>query len=400
MGVGDGAVIGITKILDHGAATDRFNIVLVAEGYQATELNQFTLDAQQFVNHLVAQDPFTAYQNAINVYRLDVTSTDSGADDPAACGGTGATPATYFDASFCNGGIRRLLIVDSGLVINTVNGLLPQWHNIIVIVNSTIWGGSGGAIATTCRAAGWENIVLHELGHAAFGLADEYEYWVGCGADVGHDHYTGGEPAAVNVTANTNRATIKWGDLIDAATPLPTTNNANCANCDPQPSPVPAGTVGAFEGAYYYHCDVYRPEFNCMMRNLTTFCAVCQRKIKEVLQPYMPIIHFPDFEHIEEYFDPSWIWRHRYIPRWVLVAYLITNWKVIDVARNFKMQPSRMFYNTVAKHLGAYLNKNVMPPKEIAGPIMNLADDYLANRQMTLKAGDYIALQNFAKKIR
>jgi hypothetical protein len=284
----DGTVVGTTRIVDNGPPQCRFNLVLVAEGYRQTELAQFATDAQQFVNTLFATAPFDDLQSAFNVYRVDVSSTDSGADDPTACGGTGATPATYFDASFCNAGIQRLLLVNTTTVLGVVNVQVPQWHQIIVIVNSPIWGGAGGTIGTTSTAGGWENIAIHELGHAAFGLADEYEYWAGCGVDTTQNTYTGGEPAEPNVTADSNRTTNKWRDLVLAATAMPTTSNANCTQCDPQGNPLPAGTVGAFEGARYFHCGAFRPEFDCMMRNLSGFCAVCRRRIRQVLQPFVP----------------------------------------------------------------------------------------------------------------
>jgi hypothetical protein len=45
--------------------------------------------------------------------------------------------------------------------------------------------------------------------------------------------------------------------------------------------------VGAFEGARYFHCGIYRPEFNCKMRVLSLpFCAVCQRRIRQTLTPF------------------------------------------------------------------------------------------------------------------
>jgi hypothetical protein len=127
------------------------------------------------------------------------------------------------------------------------------------------------------------------MGHTAFGLADEYESYVGCGSgEVGHDVYSGPEPVEPDVTIDTNRSTIKWGHLIDPSTALPTTSNGNCTQCDPQPSPVPQGTVGAFEGARYFHCGIYRPEFNCRMRALGfPFCAVCQEVIRNTLSPYL-----------------------------------------------------------------------------------------------------------------
>jgi len=286
LGSGDGKVIGLVKMVDNGPATERFNVVIVAEGYQQGEMAKFAGDAQRFVNRLFTHKPFDQLWRALNIYRLDVTSTDSGADDPVACGGNGKTAATYFDASFCNGGIRRLLLVNTGAVLKVVNAEIPQWHLVLVIVNSSIWGGGGGSIATTSTASGWEDVAIHEMGHSAFGLADEYEYYQGCGIDKGHDRYSGAEPVAPNITTKSDRTTIKWRGLILSSTLMPTTSNADCTLCDPQHSPALAGTVGAFEGAGYYHCGIHRPEFNCMMRNLANFCAVCQQRIRETLAPF------------------------------------------------------------------------------------------------------------------
>jgi hypothetical protein len=38
-----------------------------------------------------------------------------------------------------------------------------------------------------------------------------------------------------------------------------------------------------------------------------------------------------------------------------------------------------------------------MPPEAIAPAILNMADDVMAGRQVSLRAGDYIAIQNFAR---
>lgn len=289
MGTGDGSVLGTTKIVDHGSDADRWNLVLVSEGYRSTQMGQFQTDAQNFVNTLFATAPFDTLQSAINVHRVDVTSTDSGANDPTACGGTGANPTTYFDGSFCNSNIRRLLLVNNTTVFTVVNAQVPAWDLILVMVNSTVYGGAGGAIGTFSMAAGAVEIGMHEAGHTAFGLADEYEYWAGCGVDTNRDNHPAVEPAQPNVTIDTNRSTIKWGDLILASTPLPTTNNADCTQCDTQANPLPAATVGAYEGAHYYHCDAYRPQFNCRMRMLSVpFCAVCRRVIVNELTPHLP----------------------------------------------------------------------------------------------------------------
>ena len=286
MGTSDGAVIGTTQIVNQGPAAQRWNLVILGDGYQQAQLTQFHTDAQNFTNALLSTPPFDTLRSHINVFRIDVRSTDSGADDPTACGGTGASVRTYFDAAFCNNGIRRLLEVNNGTVINVANAQVSQWHMLIVIVNSSVYGGSGGQVACFSLAAGANEIGIHEMGHTAFGLADEYEYYKGCGVDTDRNHHPASEPAEPNVTVNRNRDTIKWRDLIASSTAVPTTRNDNCAVCDPQTNPVAATTVGAFEGAHYYHCDAFRPQFNCRMRALgNPFCSVCQRVIRNTLTP-------------------------------------------------------------------------------------------------------------------
>ena len=288
MSASDGAIVSLTKIVDNGPASSRYNLVIVAEGYRDTELTQFEQDARDLVDRLFATAPFSEFEMRcrMNVYRLNVRSTDSGGDNPSSgsCGGDGSTARTYFDATFCAGGLPRLLGIDYGLAETTLNAQLPEWDSAVVIVNSTIYGGSGGArIAVTSKNGDWRNIAIHELGHSAFNLADEYEYWSGCGLDTDRNNHPATEPGEANVTIDSNRATNKWRDLVAATTAMPTTSNADCTMCDPQANPVPAGTIGTFEGAHYYHCGAFRPAFDCMMRNYAAFCAVCRRRIREVI---------------------------------------------------------------------------------------------------------------------
>lgn len=290
MGTSDGKVLGLTRIADAGPAARRWNVVIVSEGYRDSEMPQFAADAQQFAATLLAAAPFDRLRTAINIYRVDVTSMESGARDPKSCaGGTGAKPKTYFDASYCNGGLRRLLMANSGRVLNVAHKFVPESHMVLLAVNSTLSGGSGGNPAVFSKAPGSVEIALHEMGHSAFGLADEYQYLVNC-QERGHDTHSGGEPSEPNITTKKNRADLKkWGALINPSTPVPTTQITDCTKCDEPPSPVPAGTIGLFEGAHNFHCRVYRPEFNCRMRNLNQpFCGVCQAVIVKKLTPFLP----------------------------------------------------------------------------------------------------------------
>jgi hypothetical protein len=45
-----------------------------------------------------------------------------------------------------------------------------------------------------------------------------------------------------------------------------------------------------YEGAHYFHCDCYRPQFSCMMRNVAPyFCAVCRSVVEATLAAYLPV---------------------------------------------------------------------------------------------------------------
>ncbi|MFF8370403.1 M64 family metallopeptidase [Streptomyces lydicus] len=289
MTTNDGTVIDVTKILDHGPDTDRWNLVILSEGYQSAELTNFHLHAVEFTTKLLKAAPFDSLADAINVHRVDVASTDSGADSPATCGGAttgpGTAARTYFDATYCGDGqTRRLLTINQTTAQSVATTQVPNTQAIVVIVNSTEFGGSGGRAAVFSLDPAGLEIGLHELGHGAFNLADEY-----CLAGTAFNNHPTTEPLEPNVTIGTTPATIKWGFLIDPATQVPTTSNGDCTTCDPNPSPVPVGTLGAFEGAHFFHCGVFRGEFDCRMRTLgTDFCLNCNRQISLVLNPFLP----------------------------------------------------------------------------------------------------------------
>ncbi|MFD4415976.1 M64 family metallopeptidase [Streptomyces sp. NPDC058476] len=291
MGVNDGTVTGYAKILDNGSDGDRWNLVILSEGYLASQMTSFHLHALDIVNIFTTTPPFDGLSSAINIHRVDIESNEEGADDPTSCsGGTGTAVDTFLDASFCGDPSRRdLLTVDQDLAVDTAFDKVINTHAVLVLVNSSIYGGSGGnkasvGVAVSSLHPDAFNIALHELGHSAFGLADEYDNNSGA-----QNHHPGPEPSQGNVTLVDTYPAIKWNVLIDPTTPMPTKKNGNCSKSDTSASPVPAGTVGAFEGAAYYHCGVYRGEFNCKMRNLKEpFCAVCDDIINAALFPFFP----------------------------------------------------------------------------------------------------------------
>jgi hypothetical protein len=303
MGTADGQVKNATKLVNNGPDGERWNVILLGDGFTKDEQDKFVTAATAFKDALHATPPFTeaAVWNRLNVHRVEVWSNESGADNPPTCednttpvGGTPTTAATYFDASFCHRGLRRMLEVDPALVLNAAITRVPTAsHRVaVVIVNHLEHGGTGGQVGCYSLAPGAVEIAIHELGHTAFGLADEYAYERGCDSkEVGHDSYRGDEPRQPNVTMNADRATLKWRHLVDKSTDLssPTLTNLDCTKCPSRPNPVSDDTIGLFEGARYFHCALYRPAFNCKMRELfQPFCAVCKDAIRRKLAVMTP----------------------------------------------------------------------------------------------------------------
>ena len=289
----DGYIGATTKIVDHGPDAARWNVVVLGDGYQAGELTKYHDDVRAFLDKMYATAPYHELWCGINVHRIDVVSTDSGADDPLDCpdpeGTTpsGAAPRTYYDAAFCSnstvGRVHRLCAVDSARAKADAVARVPALDVTIVIINSTIYGGGGGEVATCTLDPQAGDIALHEIGHTAFELADEY----------GGSQTASGEPGEPNVTANTNRATIKWRALIKAATPLPSSCVAGCASCTPPATAPPAGAVGAYGGARYVNCGYFSPLPDCKMRTLSAaFCPVCAGVIRSMIQPLLPVETF------------------------------------------------------------------------------------------------------------
>lgn len=286
MSASDGYVVGTTKIVDHGPDSVRWNLVIIGDGYQASEMTKYHTDVENFLSTLSITPPYDELFCGINVHRIDVVSTDSGADDPGCAGGAATTVNTYFDATFCTifagNPLDRLLSVDATLALSVASAQVPLRHQVLCIVNSSKYGGSGGAIATCSTDVSAAKIAIHEIGHSAYGLADEY------GGDGSAT--PAGEPPEPNVTRDTNRATNKWRALIAATTPMPSQCDASCATstCVSPSTPPIAGAVGTYEGAKYSDCNVYRPLPSCYMRDYGPFCPVCTSVIRQTLQPFQP----------------------------------------------------------------------------------------------------------------
>ena len=211
MSTADGVVIGTTQIFGTAPRTQAFNVVLLAEGFTTPQQNDFNAACSAFVTALTGTDPFG--QVAHGAERLPrqrgierVRRRRSGRrwrhrrDVPTPTS-TRASAPTAYDACWS---------ATTSIALQVALAQLPEFSAVLVVVNSQIYGGSGGPVGVFSLAAGATEIALHEMGHTAFGLADEYPYYAG-GIEPDHDHHPPLEPSEPNVTINSDRQTLKWG---------------------------------------------------------------------------------------------------------------------------------------------------------------------------------------------
>jgi IgA peptidase M64 len=246
----------VTTIRNNGDSANRVDLVILGDGYTSTEMEKYATDVENAVQGFFAQEPFKEYQRYFNVHRVDVTSAESGADHPEDVPPT--SKDTAFDATYNCTGIERLICVDVSKVDTVLGNSVgaDQRDMVLVLVNDTEYGGSGGSIAVASLHLAAIELVLHEVGHSFGLLADEYD----SGPPPPCDNTI--EPPEVNVTRETDRDLIKWNvgggpptGWIDPTTPIPTTST------DP-------GVPGLYEGAKYCPTGLFRPTYNSKMRNL------------------------------------------------------------------------------------------------------------------------------------
>jgi len=225
----------VSKIVDNGTAENRVNFVILGDGYTKSEIPTFIKNAKSIANFMHQYPPYSNYASYINIYAVEVISNESGTDEI----NKGVQKDTYLNSGFFHE-MDRLLTTDSGKCTATAARHVPEFDQIIVLVNTPRYGGSGGAISVSYNGGASANMNIHEVGHSFANLADEYTY----GQENVPIKY---EPHQRNVTIETNRNKIKWNKWIDDSTPIPTLSGQGYDNF-----------VGLFEGGLYRPKVVYR----------------------------------------------------------------------------------------------------------------------------------------------
>lgn len=256
-------------VVNSGPADKCVDIVIIPEGYTASEMEAFQNDCKKFASYLFNASPFRENKNKFNIRGILSPSLESGTDIPK----DNVWKKTIVNTSFYSFDIERYLMTSDNKSVRDLAANAP-YDQIYIIVNSEKYGG--GAIYNhysvgTSRNLYAEYVFVHEFGHGFGGLADEYY-----NSQVAYEdpYPLDIEPIEPNITTLVN-FDKKWKSMVDKNTPVPTPAEEKYYK-----------SVGAFEGGGYITKGVFRPMYDCTMKSKSTdnFCPVCKKALEEMIR--------------------------------------------------------------------------------------------------------------------
>ena len=306
----------LLEIQKSGDPAVKVDFLIVGDGYTAAERPKFEKDARRLADILFTFSPFKERRSDFNVWGLCPPSDESGISRPS----TGVHRRSRVGATYDAFGSERYVLTFENRLFRDVASFAP-YDFVEILTNTNTYGGGGifGLYGTVAADSLWSPYVfVHEFGHHFAGLADEYYT-----SDTAYEPAASRvEPWEPNATALLDPKDLKWKDLVEPGTPIPTPWNKEAFEAQSreiqkrrrqiraQNRPEAemdalfteqkkkesqmlaadkyAGKVGAFEGAMYEAKGYFRPQVDCVMftRNDVPFCAVCRRAINRVIDLY------------------------------------------------------------------------------------------------------------------
>lgn len=305
----------VEAIQYNGDSAFKVDILLLGDGYTSADRESFLKKARELTEALFASSPFDKRRSDFNVWALAPTSSESGVSRPS----TGIYRSSPLGVSYDAFRSERYVLTYENKAMRRIASSAP-YDFVEILTNTDTYGGGGiyGLYSTAAANSEWADyLFVHEFAHHFAGLADEY--YTSSVAYEPPDEIS--EPYEPNVTALLDPDNLKWKDLVDAGTPLPTpwpksefeehalayTARRNQLRAENAPeSDMNAlfrsdrtfndglfsaasnrNVIGAFEGANYLSNGFYRSEMSCIMFNRTTdFCRVCGNAIEIVVDEY------------------------------------------------------------------------------------------------------------------
>jgi hypothetical protein len=305
----------VWTMFENGPASQKVDLLVIAEGYAASESDKMHKDIERMVGKLFATEPFKSRKKDFNVRVLELANAKSGVHRPR----TGDNRRTPTNVEYNIFDSERYVLTLDNQALRDVASSAP-YDFLEILVNEKQYGGGGIFMdqATASVDSGFsEYVFVHEFGHHFAGLGDEYYTSDVAYATGGAEHP---EPWEPNLTAN--GAHPKWMEQVTPGTPLPTPwgkeefekhqREYQAERRKLREANVPesqmdelfrreeawetkflgaekyANHVGAFEGAGYEAKGLYRPEADCIMftRDEVGFCDVCSRAIERMIDMY------------------------------------------------------------------------------------------------------------------
>ena len=263
----------VTAIMENGDPANKVDLLFVAEGYTAEQMEKFLADARRFADYLFTMPPYNRHKGDFNIWAVESVSPESGTDIPH----EDIWRKTVANSNFYTFRSDRYLTAQNQKTICQIATAAP-YDALYVIVNNEKYGGGGiynfyGLSASDCPWA--LEVFVHEFGHSFAGLADEYY-----DSSTSYEEFYNLkiEPWEPNITTLVN-FDAKWKDMLPSGTPIPT------APLGEQKDNV---TLGVYEGGGYMAKGIYRPVMDCRMKTnqAAGFCPVCQRAIERMIEYY------------------------------------------------------------------------------------------------------------------
>jgi len=272
-------VVGVVTLVDNGPVENRFDLVILGDGYTIDELDSFLKEARRISDRLFQEQPFKEYASYFNVRAVCVESKERGYD---------IIPGKTRKDTALNGAAQYdLMTVDHGAVTRALEGIPNDGLAVVLIHGGGTTGTGGGGVLAMGSSA--DSILHHETGHALAGLGDEYETKVGAAAigDSGEgkrdrEGFTKVDGKWVRLKELPSVAIAP--NLMSGSDPEDMKKNAPwkhwIALGEKNWRPKGMREVGVFEGAGMKSHDVWRPQLDCRMRDASMeYCVVCMEQM-------------------------------------------------------------------------------------------------------------------------
>jgi len=302
--------------LDNGTPENHVDIVILGDGYTAEEMGKFREDVSRLTDELFAVEPYKSRIGDFSVRVVETPSEVSGINRPH----PGVFKRSPLSLSYSAFDSERYVLAYDNRTIRDVASTVP-YDYMFILANEETYGGGGifnlySTVAVDNKFSPY--IFVHEFGHSFAALADEYYT-----SDVSYETpEITMEPWEPNVTALLDPDNLKWGDLVNPETPVPTpwdketfdnfSYEIQIERRKLRAAKVPESqvealferekkemldmiakmkykdVVGTFEGANYMQYGLYRSSIDCIMftRNKQAFCPACRKAISQVIDQY------------------------------------------------------------------------------------------------------------------